>query len=218
MNLFQVKCKPHGHFRLNDFIQGKFIAIGWPGIGNLKGVSKEEIKTRLLNPNLSYSERYKAKQGTVSVDLGNIWAFVDTMKTGDTALFQGHQDNVYIVEVGPYKYVEEFDTDEDGMCHQRDFKLLKTVKYEELNLKVQRFLGNRGTVTKFKYPLEEAELALSSLSGGGSDQPYMGTTKSDPVPEEIIKEALAVLYEDLESEDPDKRSQAAIEILRYSKR
>ncbi len=43
MNIFQIKTKPHGKERLNDFIQGEFIAIGWPGIGDLNGTSKSEV-------------------------------------------------------------------------------------------------------------------------------------------------------------------------------
>ncbi|MCM3413228.1 hypothetical protein [Metabacillus litoralis] len=122
--------------------------------------------------------------------------------------------------MGLYKYVEELDNDRDGMCHQREFKLLKTVSYEDLSPKLQELLRHRGTVTKFKYPLEDAELDLL-IHGEGVSQTdsFRGgeITSVEQVPIEVINEALNVLYDALNSSDQDKRFKAAIEILRYVK-
>jgi len=217
MNIFQIKTKPHGTFRLNEFLQNNFISIGWPGIGNVEGVQKEEIRERLLNT--YYGGRYEENTRTISVDLGNVWAFVDTMKSEDIVLFHGHQSNVHIVEVGPYKYVEKLDNNKDGMCHQREFKMLATVDYDSLNPKLQELLRHRGTVTKFKYPLEDAELDLF-IHGEGIVQTdrFRGEEfYPEQVPVEIINEALSVLYGALHSDDSEKRFKAAIEILRYTK-
>ncbi|MBS2970538.1 hypothetical protein J9317_17470 [Metabacillus sp. KIGAM252] len=211
MNIFQIKTRPHGTVRLNEFIQGNFIAIGWPRIGNLAGVSKEEIRIRLQK---AYGHTYDNPR-TISVDLGNIWAFVDTMQEGAVALFHGHLDNVHIVEVGAYEYVEEFDNNEDGMCHQRKFKPLTVVKFDELNSKLQELLRHRGTVTRFKYPLEDAE--LEALIYSQSDLKHPSQLIPREVPEDIINKALEVLDEALHSSDPDKRFKAAVEILRYVK-
>ncbi|MCM3164374.1 hypothetical protein [Metabacillus litoralis] len=218
MNIFQIKTKPHGTDRLNEFLRFNFICIGWPGIGNLEGVSKEEIRERLQKT--YYNDRYEENARTIGVDLGNIWAFVETMQEGSIVLFHGHQDNVHIVKVGPYKYVEEFDNNKDGKCHQRDFTLLATVSYSELNLKLQELLRHRGTVTKFKYPLEDAELDML-IQGDGVTQTdsFRGNEhySSEKVPVNIISEALEVLYDALKSKDHTIRFKAAVEILRYSK-
>ncbi|MEK5528583.1 hypothetical protein MKX79_04200 [Viridibacillus sp. FSL R5-0468] len=220
MNIFQIKTKPHGADRLNEFIHGEFISIGWPGMGSLEGITKEELRERLKK--VYYNEHYKGNPRGISVDLGNVWAFVDTMKPDDIVLFHGHQNNVHIVRVGPYKYVEELDNDQDAMCHQREFTLLKVVKFDELNSKLQELMRHRGTVTKFKYPLDAAELDLL-LMGNIEDRnvkpdivhPIDLVTRD--VPEEIVKAALEVLYEALDSEDYDKRFKAAVEILRFVK-
>jgi predicted Mrr-cat superfamily restriction endonuclease len=195
----------------------KALSIGWPGIGNLEGVPKEEIRDRLLNS--YYGGRYEENTRTISVDLGNVWAFVDTMKVNDIVLFHGHQSNVHIVEVGLYKYVEDLDNDIDAMCHQREFKLLATVSYDSLNPKLQELLRHRGTVTKFKYPLEDAELDLI-MNGEGITQTdhFRGEEfYAELVPAEMISESLRVLYDALNSDDQDTRIKAAIEILRYAK-
>lgn len=214
MNIFQIKCKPHGKDRLNEFIAENFLSIGWPFIGNLEGVEKEEIRERLLNVD-KYKKRYSKNNRTVSVDLGNIWAFVNLMKPGDIVLFQGHQNNVHIVEVKSYEYIQEFDNSE-GMCHQRKFSPLAIVLFEELNSKLQELMRNRGTITRFKYPLEDAE--LDSLIGSQPDTLRKEQEVSlQPVPEKVIKQALEELYSALHSEDLDKRFRAAIEILRYTK-
>lgn len=215
MNIFQIKCKPHGTDRLNEFIADNFLSIGWPFIGSLEGVEKEEIRERLLIVD-QYKKRYSENTRTVSVDLGNIWAFVDTMKAGDIVLFHGHQNNVHIVEVKSYEYVQEFDNDE-GMCHQRKFTPLAIVPFEELNSKLQELMRHRGTVTRFKYPLADAE--LDSLIGSQADTLRKDQVISlQSVPEKIIKEALEELYSALHSGDSDKRFRAAAEILRYVKK
>ena len=215
MNIFQIKCKPDGKDRLNEFIAENFLSIGWPFIGNLEGVGKEEIRERLLNVD-EYKERYSKYARTVSVDLGNIWAFVNTMRVGDIVLFQGHQNNVHIVEVKSYEYVEKFDNNE-GMCHQRKFSPLAIVLFEELNSKLQELMRHRGTITKFKYPLEDAE--LDSLVGSQTDALHKEQAiSSQSVPEKVIKQALEELYSALHSEDLDKRFRAATEILRYAKK
>ncbi|MEY9976313.1 hypothetical protein [Lysinibacillus sp. RC79] len=213
MNIFQIKTKPHGTIRLNEFLKYHIICIGWPGIGNLQGVSKEEIRERLKKDRPEDNER------TIGVDLGNIWAFVNTMKEDSVVLFQGHHHNVHIIKVGPYKYVEEFDNDNDGMCHQREFELLATVTYEDLNPKLQELMRHRGTVTKFKYPLEDAQLdLLIGEQGIINTEPSRGVENYiEAVPTEIINDALSVLYEALNSNDLDKRFKAAVEILRYVK-
>ncbi|RID81379.1 hypothetical protein D1953_20970 [Peribacillus asahii] len=213
MNIFQIKTKPHGTIRLNEFLKDQFICIGWPGIGNLEGVSKEEIRELLKKARPEDNDR------TIGVDLGNIWAFYNTMKEDSVVLFHGHHHNVHIVKVGPYKYVEEFDNDKDGMCHQREFELLATVTYEDLNPKLQELMRHRGTVTKFKYPLEDAQLDLLIKDQGIiQTDPFRGDEiYFEAVPTEIINDALDVLYEALNSNDSDKRFKAAVEILRYVK-
>ncbi|EIM05912.1 hypothetical protein A1A1_13862 [Planococcus antarcticus DSM 14505] len=204
MNIFQMKTKPHNQERLNDFIQGKFIAIGWPGIGNLEGASKEEVRKRLAD---KYSYESSRSLGN---DLGNVWAFSETMKNDDIVFFQGHQNDVYIIKVGPYEYEKKYDN-EEGMAHQRKFVLLKVVKKYELNSKIQELLRNRSAITKFKYALEEAELGFLEGESSVKNENVLS------VGNDILLEALEIVCKELKSENEDRRFQAAVELLRFTK-
>lgn len=204
MNIFQIKTRPHDKERLNEFVQGEFIAIGWPGIGDLTGVEKEEIRQRL-------QQHYTYKNAhSLGNDLGNVWTFVHTMQEDDLVLFTGHQNHVYIVKVGPYSYEERYDN-EEGMAHQRAFKMLKIAKRDDLNPKIQELLRNRSAVTKFKYRLEDADLSDISTNEVHKLNPKVMAGEA------AIEKALNILYLELESHDSDRRFKAAIELLRFAK-
>lgn len=97
---------------------------------------------------------------------------------------------MFFVKGGPYKYVEDLDNNKAGMCHQLEFTLLATVMYEKLNSKLQELLRHRGTVTKFKYPLEDAELDML-IQGNGITQTdsFRGNEhySSEKVPVNLVK-------------------------------
>ena len=44
-----MKTKPHNIHRFQQFIKENFVCIGWPGIGDLHGVNKDEIRNRISN-------------------------------------------------------------------------------------------------------------------------------------------------------------------------
>lgn len=128
-------------------------------------------------------ERYPYESSRIlGNDLGNVWAFSETMEEKDIVLFQGHQDDVYIVQVGPYEYIERYD-DEEGMAHQRKYVLIKIADRQALSSKLQELLHNRSAITKFKYPLEEAELDFLE-----SDLPFKSNSKMD-VKSDALQEA-----------------------------
>jgi predicted Mrr-cat superfamily restriction endonuclease len=203
MNIFQIKTKPNGKERLNEFIQDNFIAIGWNGIGSLIDLSKDELRENLKN-------RYEySSSSSVGTDLGNIWTFVDTMDKGDVVLFHAHQDDVYIVKVGPYMHINALDNEIDAMAHQRKFEVMNVVKHNQLNGKLQELLRNRNAVTKFKYPIEEAELDSYVPSG----KP-VNTIIND----EIINQAFDILCKGLNSDEEAIRVQSAIALIQYTKK
>ncbi|WLR50659.1 hypothetical protein LC040_15535 [Bacillus tianshenii] len=201
MNLFQMKSKPHGYERLQLFLEEGFVAIGWPHIGSLEDVDSEEIETRLAHAYPSYvGQKMAYYKGIVN-------AFVNTMKPGDIVMIT-EGDFVHIGKLGEYKYVEEFDTDSEGMCHQRPVEWLVTVARNELNEKVQEHIRNRATVTKFKYPFHLAELE-SLLNGTPSKASFDRS--------ELVEKAWQVLKEELQSTDANVRVNAASAILQAVK-
>ncbi|MCX8046568.1 MAG: hypothetical protein N3A70_06790 [Anoxybacillus gonensis] len=153
MNVFQVKTKPHGYQRYDEFVCNHTIGIGWPLIGNLEGVTKAELKERLRTV-------YKYSGAKLGNALGAVWAFVHTMKEGDVVLIRcGERLSIGIV--GPYRYVKHLDNDKDGFCHQRsvEWKVIDE-KVSLYNEKVLETLRNPGIVTKSKYSVRELQLGI----------------------------------------------------------
>jgi predicted Mrr-cat superfamily restriction endonuclease len=150
-SVFQLKTKPHGIQRYEEFIKENKIGIGWPGISNLSNVSKEELRSRLRVV-------YGYSGARLRNALGAIWAFIDTMKEGDIVMIR-KGSLVSIGLIGPYQYEEQLDNDTDGFCHQRSVDWIVVDEDASLfNEKVRETLNHRGIVTKCKYDLSELEL------------------------------------------------------------
>lgn len=195
MNLFQLKSKPHGIERLPLFLEQNFIAIGWPGIGNLKDVTSIEIEKRL-------EKAYPEYQGqTMAYHKGMINAFVNTMEDQDIVMIT-EGDYVHFGQVGSYRYEPDFDNKNDGMCHQRTVQWLATVERTNLNEKVREHLKNRATITKFKYPFQLAEIE-GILSGKNTN---VSTLSNNTL---LYEKAWSILIDALESEDEHIRVLAA---------
>lgn len=205
VNIFQMKSKPHGVERINDFIgidggEDSFVAIGWPGIGDLTNVSKDEIRERL-------EKRYNYKGQQLGTYLSAVNTFVNTMKKEDLVLISNKLGQVFIFEVGEYQYEKDYDNNDFGKCHQRKAKLLKVLNKAELNPELQELLRNRGTITQFKYPFEKS----------GLDKWFEPLEELDVDLNELVNSALNVLEKELLAEDPLIRIKSAAEILRFAK-
>ncbi|GEL78662.1 hypothetical protein [Tenuibacillus multivorans] len=202
MKVFQIKSKPHGIDRENQFIHDKFICIGWPGIGDLTYSGREEIKEQL-------QKKYGYEGQKLGYCLGVVNAFVNTMTEGDIVLLSSNKNNlVHIGIVGPYRYEDKYDNNDDGMCHQRDVNWVKVVDQNDLNSKIQELLRNRGTVTQFKYPYEMSE--LEQLLYGQKERQIKVNVK-------LEEKSLRILEEALESDNTDHQIKAAMAILQYTK-
>ena len=122
MNIFQMKTKPHGVERLRQFVDEKFVCIGWPGIGNLQQVSKDEIRKRL-------EATYQSSGHKLGNMLGQVNCFVNAMQKGDLVLIT-EKDWVHIGIVGDYEYHQNYDNDVDGKCHMRSVQWLAQENYQ----------------------------------------------------------------------------------------
>lgn len=74
-----MKTKPHGIERIREFIDEKFVCIGWPGIRNLEQMNKDKIGDKL-------EQTYGYTGHRLGNALGQVNTFVNTMKTGDVVL------------------------------------------------------------------------------------------------------------------------------------
>jgi predicted Mrr-cat superfamily restriction endonuclease len=200
MNIFQMKTKPHGNERFREFIDGKFVCIGWPGIGNLENVGKDEIRDRL-------QQTYYYTGHKLGNALGQVNTFVNTMKNGDAVII-AEKDWAYIGTVKDYTYEQQYDNDKDGMCHRRSVEWTDKILVTNLESGIRRLISNRNTICQYPESIEES--GLDKILG---KQPSLSKENSAKF-DSLFRDALAVLEEELKSEDSDRRLKAAAELIR----
>lgn len=159
-----VRPKPHNIPRIHEFRQKGIVAIGWPGIGDLTGKSRQEIKLLLSQPPYRYTDRM----------LGNVYATVDIivnrMKPGDLVMVPDG-DDIYFGEItGGYSYDSSVDNDTDGYPHQR------AVSWFPVNVARQEL--SKELCISLRAPRTAANLSehghtkeIDTLAHGGSFQP-----------------------------------------------
>lgn len=137
-NAWLVRPFPHEIKRLDKFKANNMIAVGWPGIGDLSGKTRENIKTILSGNPYSLS----------GIALGNAYAtidiFVNRMQPGDLVLIPDGED-IYFAEItGAYYLDKSVNNNTDGYPHQRKINWLANVSRKDLttalrsSLKVHR--------------------------------------------------------------------------------
>lgn len=117
-----IRPYPHGIDRLQYFLENNVVGIGWPGIGNLEDVeSRGNVKNKLELA--GYTEGRTAL--SVGQAAGTLYRFTCEMKTGDYVLVP-NGSNIFVGKILDEKpfYLEKFDTDEEGFCHQRKVEWL----------------------------------------------------------------------------------------------
>lgn len=200
MNIFQMKAKPHGHDKLDEFLSQDYVCIGWPGIGDLTGVSKDEIRERLAS-------KYEETGHKLGYSLGQVNAFVNTMEENDIVLIR-NKEMVHIGEVGEYQYKEEFDNDADGLCHRRSVEWGEVVPFSKLKTDIQGFVKNRHTISQFPEEIESEDIEAFLYK-------KEALTKDEGEKLDVLfKEALDILQEELKSENPDRRLKAASALIK----
>ena len=206
MNIFQMKTKPHGNERFREFIDEKFVCIGWPGIGNLNQADRDEIRKRL-------QKEYNYTAHQLGNALGQINSFVNTMKPRDV-IFIADKDWAYVGIVGEYIYEQKFDNDKDGACHRRSVEWINHVPINSLESSFQSLLRNRNTICQYPGSVEESKIdKILSKQSNDDNQPLPNKENSSKL-DELFLEALNILEEELKSGDPDRRLKAATELLR----
>ncbi len=139
-----VRPRPHGILRLDQFRSDNFVAIGWPGIGDLTGKSCQDIKTLLAGKPYGLADT-PLKYANSAVDI-----IVNRMNPGDLVLVP-HDDDIFFAEIcSDYVFDSAADTDLTGYSHQRKVKWLEKTSRENLSkdlrnsLKIGRTAANLG--------------------------------------------------------------------------
>jgi len=155
-NAWLVRPFPHNSKRLDEFKQNSIVAIGWPGIGDLTGKSREDIKSILSGTPYNLN----------GLQLGNAYAtidiFVNRMQVGDLILVPDGED-IYFCEIASEYYIDSsLDNDHDGYPHQRKVKWLSDTSRKDLSMSLRSSLKVHRTTADLTKHFEE----ISSLSQG----------------------------------------------------
>lgn len=115
--------------KIEELESKDLIACGWPHLGDLNGLSKEEIKVLLQKPPYEYT-KIKLGNATSALDM-----FVNQMKKGDLVLVpKGKYVRIGFIQ-SDYIYDPSVDNDDEGYAHQRliDWR----IRVERVNLPIE---------------------------------------------------------------------------------
>lgn len=148
-NAWLVRPYPHGISRIAEFRKEEIIAVGWPGIGDLTGKTREQIKQTLENPPYKLS----------GLKLGNAYAtidlFVNRMHPGEIVLVPDGQDIFFAEICSDYFMNPKVDNQQDGYPHQRKVQWLHNVARYELSKELRTSLKVHRTVADLSRHYEE---------------------------------------------------------------
>ncbi|MEH7009220.1 hypothetical protein V7087_00115 [Neobacillus niacini] len=166
-NAWLLRPSPHGNNRMREFLEDNIIAIGWPGIGDLSGKSREQIKTTLSEPPYELT----------SLELGNAYAtvdiFVNKKNINDLILVPNGDDIHFGIIKSDYFFDPRFDSDDIGYSHQRKVEWLSTKRRTDLPMNLRKSLK----VHRATADLSEHYGVIKALANG-EDLPQYNTSES----------------------------------------
>lgn len=201
VSAYVVRCKPHDIIKEDEFLKG-ILSVGWPSIGDLTGMTKEQIEP-------IFNETWP---GHGPIRLTQLYNFI-TIPVGSIVLTPSvyNRDVHLFLTTSGYFYNKDQDiksphinTSDKGNPHQIIAKFIKTVPREDFTPKLQEALNAaKRTVTNFSSYIPEIEAIVNN-------EPLKSVESSNIYRNEAI-ETLAKL---LKSEDENIRLQAAINLLK----
>lgn len=154
MNGWILRPYPYGINRMRRFLQDNFVAIGWPGIGDLYNSDRNSLYNKIF-------DLYSTDFGDIYCrDSANIiWKFRDNMATGDLVLVVPFKEDSLEVAVGRIDSSYYFDRNYDetttadngynGFSHRRKLVWLEKRLPRSLLPKPVRHNFNEKIITRF---------------------------------------------------------------------
>jgi restriction system protein len=133
-NGWLLRPSPHGISRMSEFLANNIIGIGWPGIGDLSGKTREQIKSILSQPPYRLT----------SLELGNAYAtvdiFVNRMNVDNLVLVPDGDDIHFGIIKSNYFFDTKYDSDAVGYSHQRRVEWLSSTLRKNLPMDLRKSL------------------------------------------------------------------------------
>lgn len=118
MAAWLLRPYPHDIERVEEFMKGRLIAVGWPYVGSVEGLDRDAIGDKLRE---TYPNETARWIGSAENDLVN---FSQEMKEGDLVLVApkatDNKGRVLLARItGEYRFDETLATRTTGYAHQR---------------------------------------------------------------------------------------------------
>ncbi|MFJ7408229.1 MULTISPECIES: hypothetical protein [unclassified Lysinibacillus] len=200
MGLWMVRSNPGSQERITDFLMGGIIAVHW-GIGDLTGCKTKEDVAKVV-------AQKKLEARDASLKTGLLYKFVNEMKIGDLCLVP-NGDEVYVGEIVSNYH---FDSGSKGFEHQRKVRWHggELIWREDLPGELQKSLRSRLALADITKHEELFNKYLNS-------EPIIEVESDDLYPDlELIAlwdEAIQIIKNEINSDDPDRRLKAAIAVI-----
>lgn len=157
-NAWLVRPYPHDIKRVSEFKHDNIVAIGWAGIGDLTGKSREDIKAILSRDPYNLS----------GLQLGNAYAtidiFVNRMQVEDYVLVPDGEDIYFGRIIGDYYLEPSVDNSNDGYPHQRKVEWLSNSARKDLSMALRSSLKVHRTTADLSKHYDE----IQSLANGNT--------------------------------------------------
>ena len=159
--------------------KGKFVAVGWTGIGDLRWLS--ESKSSIDRVSEELAERYKKTFGPdlsksqIVVGTGQLIRFVRDMKKDDIVIVPDTERRKYIIGriTSDYQFKESWE-DACTYQHRRSVEWLKDVERGEVSEKLRNSLGAILTVWSLERHSSEIEQILTGVKRTGVRESVTG--------------------------------------------
>lgn len=198
--LFLFRARPDGVNQMDAFLETNTISIGWTTVPSMEGKDKDEVRICLENiyPDVSNSS------------VGQVNHFVNNMKEGDLCIIPRPDSNdVYVAKISREYYYDDKDV---NLCHKIGVEFLnkdKPYKRSEFSLELSKALRAPMTIADVSDKLEALEIFMNNKE--------INSNLVVNVEEELKKllpKAIENIKVNLESDDPEKRMDASLEVLK----
>lgn len=140
---------PHNINRMREFRDNDIIAIGWPEIPSLIGMSKNDIKKELKEHPLNYSPN---ELGIATSTVNN---FVNGMRAGDIVVMPNGSDIFFGEITSDYFYDINKSSQKEGYPHQRKVRWMKgPVRRDDLYDELRQSLRAPRTLADLSHHLD----------------------------------------------------------------
>lgn len=147
-NAWMCRPSPNEINYMSEFLAGNLIAIGWPGINDLTGKTRDQIKDILSGPPYNY-ESLKLGTAYATVNL-----FVNQMQVDDLVLVPNDDDIHFCIIKSDYYYDANYDNDTVGYPHQRKVEWLSSTSRDNLPMELRGSLRSPRTASNLSKHFE----------------------------------------------------------------